>query len=365
MLLNSATSIQNLHTLVPKTVSWRSPSNIALVKYWGKFGVQYPCNPSISFTLKNAFTETSLSYRAKKADEIQKNISLDFSFEGEKNDLFANKIIAFFEKITPIFPFIKQLHFKIKSHNSFPHSSGIASSASSMSALALCLCDLENQLFKTLQNKDIFLQKASYIARLGSGSAARSVYPKMALWGKLETEANSSNDYAIVFNNSHDIFKNFQDTILIVSKVEKKVSSRAGHALMNNNPYAETRYKQATQHLQTLLVALSKGDLDTFIQIVENEALILHALMMCSTPSFILMQPNTLTIIQKIRAFREETKLPICFTLDAGPNVHVLYPKNIAPEIKVFIKNELEQYCENAYIIEDEVGNGAERIVNI
>ena len=87
--------------------------------------------------------------------------------------------------------------------------------------------------------------------------------------------------------------------------------------------------------------------------------------MMCSTPSFILMQPNTLTIIQKIRAFRAETKLPICFTLDAGPNVHVLYPKNIADKAMSFIKNELEQYCENAYLIEDEVGNGAEKLVNI
>ncbi|MGB1204870.1 MAG: diphosphomevalonate/mevalonate 3,5-bisphosphate decarboxylase family protein [Chitinophagales bacterium] len=364
MLLNSATSIENINELVPQTVCWQSPSNIALVKYWGKFGEQYPCNPSISFTLKNAFTETSLSYRAKTASEMQKSISLNFSFEGKKNDLFAKKIVAFFEKITPIFPFIKQLHFAISSNNSFPHSSGIASSASSMSALALCLCDVENQLFKTLQNKVFFIQKASYIARLGSGSASRSVYPKMALWGKLETLEQSTNDYAIVFNNYHNVFKDFQDTILIVSKAEKKVSSRAGHALMNDNPYAETRYKQASQHLQTLLEALSKGDLDVFIQIVENEALILHALMMCSTPSFILMQPNTLTIIQKIRAFRAETKLPICFTLDAGPNVHVLYPKNIADKAMLFIKNELAQYCENAYIIEDEVGNGAEKMVN-
>ena len=327
MLLNSATSIQNINEIVPQTVCWRSPSNIALVKYWGKFGEQYPCNPSISFTLKNAFTETSLAYRARTNNEMQANVSLDFSFEGEKNVLFANKIIAFFEKITPIFPFIKQLHFNINSYNSFPHSSGIASSASSMSALALCLCDVENQLFQTLQNKDIFLQKSSYIARLGSGSASRSVYPKMALWGTLASESKSSNDYAIVFNNLHDKFKDFQDTILIVSKAEKKVSSRAGHALMNGNPYAETRYKQANEHLEKLLVALSNGDMNTFIQIVENEALILHALMMCSTPSFILMQPNTLTIIQKIRAFRAETKLPICFTLDAGPNVHILYPK--------------------------------------
>lgn len=152
-------------------VGWQSPSNIALVKYWGKRGKQLPQNPSISFTLSECRSETFVTF--EKADRF----GFRFFFEGKENPAFGAKIEKFLLENQVFFPFINQLHLMVESCNTFPHSSGIASSASSMSAFVMCLLDIENQIV----SQQFDFQKASYFSRLASGSAARSVYPKMAL----------------------------------------------------------------------------------------------------------------------------------------------------------------------------------------
>lgn len=355
-------------------VGWASPSNIALVKYWGKKGKQIPQNPSISFTLSECRTETFIEY--EKADRF----GFSFFFEGKENPAFGAKIEKFLLDNQAFFPFINQLHLKVDSRNSFPHSSGIASSASSMSAFVTGLIEIENLLigqsaFRQAQRPSlakvpepvegpINMQKASFFSRLASGSAARSVFPAMALWGKTETYEGSSDEYVVSLSEYiHPVFKTFHDSILIVSDETKAVSSRAGHALMEGNPYAPARYAQANENTKNLLVALKSGDLDTFINITESEALQLHALMMCSNPSFILMKPNTLNIINEIRGFREETKIPLCFTLDAGPNVHLLYPESEAEKVEQFINDNLAAYCVDNKWIADHVGDGPKKLL--
>ena len=149
-------------------VSWKAPSNIALIKYWGKHGNQLPRNASFSFTLDTAYTETTIHYTAKQNDD--KAIAIKFLFEGKEHPKFTEKIEQFLKSIVPFFPFLPHLSLTIHSHNSFPHSTGIASSASSMAALALCLTSIENELDGGL-SPALFFEKASKIARLGSGSA--------------------------------------------------------------------------------------------------------------------------------------------------------------------------------------------------
>ena len=335
-------------------VKWQSPSNIALVKYWGKKGKQQPQNPSISFTLQQCRTETAVFF--EKSDRF----SLDFSFEGKPNEAFQAKIEQFLLEQRDYFPFLDQLDLHIQSKNTFPHSSGIASSASSMSALVSCLLDIESAANGT---GVVDKTKASYFSRLASGSACRSVFPKMALWGATEAVKGSSDDYAVSLENEiAPVFKDFRDSILIGSDAQKTVSSRAGHALMDTNPYAATRYATAKQNVAMLMNALRTGDLETFIRITESEAMQLHALMMCSEPSFVLMKPNTLTIIESLRNFRKEMDIPLCFTLDAGPNVHVLYPAQYAEMVERFIMDELESYCNEGQWIPDNVGDGASRL---
>ena len=340
-------------------VGWASPSNIALVKYWGKRGKQLPQNPSISFTLSECRSETFIEF--EKAEKF----GFHFFFEGKENPAFGAKIEKFLLDNQAFFPFINQLNLKVESRNTFPHSSGIASSASSMSAFVMCLMEVERSLNLSKGRPiDKDLQKASYFARLASGSAARSVFPKMALWGATEAHEGSSDEYAVsLADDIHPVFKTYHDSILIVSGESKSVSSRAGHALMEGNPYAPARYAQANENIKNLLPALKSGDLDTFINITESEALQLHALMMCSNPSFILMKPNTLNLINEIREFREETKIPLCFTLDAGPNVHLLYPEQEADKVEYYIKNVLADYCDRERWIADRVGDGPKKLL--
>jgi len=117
------------------TIEWTSPSNIALVKYWGKFGDQLPKNPSVSFTLKHAVTNMKLELFSKDPGTV----TVEFLFDGKQNQKFQDKIQKYLEKEKNLFPWLERFHLKLTSSNTFPHSSGIASSASSMSALCLCL----------------------------------------------------------------------------------------------------------------------------------------------------------------------------------------------------------------------------------
>ena len=339
-------------------VGWASPSNIALVKYWGKKENQIPQNPSISFTLSECRSETFIEY--EKAGKF----GFQFFFEGKENPSFGAKIEKFLLDNQAFFPFINQLNLKVESRNTFPHSSGIASSASSMSAFVMGLIEIERSLSLSKGRPvNMDLQKASYFSRLASGSAARSVFPKLALWGQTEAYQGSSDEYAVSLENDiHPVFKSFRDAILIVSGETKSVSSRAGHALMEGNPYAPARYAQANENIKNLLSALKSGDLDTFINITESEALQLHALMMCSNPSYILMKPNTLNLINEIREFRHESKISLCFTLDAGPNVHLLYPDSEVEKVEYFIKNVLVKYCDQGRWIADKVGEGPKKL---
>ena len=341
----------------PGSVTWRSPSNLAIIKYWGKHGVQLPKNPSLSLTLSSSFTDTMLEYKPKESGD--RNISLEFTFHQEANEPFREKLVKFLESVTDIFPFLRQLDLTVRTGNSFPHSAGIASSASSMSALALCLCSLEEELFNTLDDDVEFDRKSSFVARLGSGSACRSIFPAAALWGQTGEVEGSSDLFALpMADQVHDIFKDFHDDIMIVSTAAKSVSSRAGHSLMDSNPFADARYADAKRKMHFLLEAMKKGDLETFGRIAENEALTLHGLMMSSNPSYILLKPNTLEMIERVRRYREETKHPIYFSLDAGPNLHVLYPGEIIHEVRVFIDEELKPLCEEEDYLQDWVGEG-------
>jgi diphosphomevalonate decarboxylase len=213
--------------------------------------------------------------------------------------------------------------------------------------------------------KEYFYQKASFLARLGSGSACRSVKGNLVVWGHHAEIENSSDLYGVAFPSKvHDNFNNYQDTILLVDKGEKQVSSTIGHDLMHNHPFAEQRFAQAHHNLSALKKALETGNQSEFIKLVESEALTLHAMMMTSLPYFILMKPNTLEIIHKIWNYRNQTNIPICFTLDAGANVHVLYPENGRAAVLQFITTELVGYCQNGQYICDEIGFGAIETIN-
>ena len=322
-----------------KVVKYRCPSNIALVKYWGKKdgGVQLPANASISWSLSDLFAETTMI--ATPSNQTQ----LVFKYDGNPKPSFEPKILDFLTRIAPFSDFVNQHSFEIDTINNFPHGTGIASSAAGFGALALCIADLEGQ-FEVGSNE--FYQRASFFARLGSGSACRSLYAAPAVWGEHNDVQDSSDLFAVPFEGHiHESLQNWKDCVLIVDDGEKKVSSTAGHSLLKNHPYAEARFKQAQKNIGNILQFMQQGNVSDFIALVESEALQLHSMMMSSIPYFTLIRPGTLAIMEEIWTFREETNLPIAFTLDAGANVHLLYSSEIEEQVINFIHNKLLVNC--------------------
>ena len=334
---------------------WQSPANIALVKYWGKREPQLPTNPSLSITLSQSVSQTTVKFW----ENINRDPLLVFRYDERPEPSFEPRVARYLESILPHLPFLKHFSLEVDSFNTFPHSSGISSSAAFMSSLALSLCQIERWIEGNYLLDDAFRQKASLCARLGSGSAARSVYGNFVIWGHADFIAESSDEYAIPWPEPvHPVFDNYHDAILIMSSARKSLSSSAGHALMNNHPYASQRYLNAHQNLKRLTGILKSGDLEGFVTLVEQEALELHGLIMSSPGGPVLMEPQTLTAIRTIRQFRKETGCQIAFSLDAGPNLHLLYPQANREQVVKFISDQLAGLCEKSQWIDDQAGAG-------
>lgn len=129
---------------------------------------------------------------------------------------------------------------------------------------------------------------------------------------------------------------------------------------MNDHPFAEKCFEQAEENIGKLVNILKNGDLDAFMQLVKYEALTLHGMMITSTPYFILMNSKTIEVINELWKYRDKTKILVCFTLDAGANVHILYLEQYAQEVEKCIENTLINFCENGNYILDKVGLGAQ-----
>lgn len=352
------TKKNNLHG----EVAWESPANIALVKYWGKLPGQLPMNPSLSFTLRESVVRIKMKYFLGAGSPAGLR---SFNLNGKVNPSFQGRISKYIQAMQAHYPFLHNATLDIESQSTFPHSAGIASSAAAFSALALALGSIEVELAGS-HNPDgeAFLRKASFAARLGSGSAARSLFGGFTVWGKSTLFPKASDDFAVKIpeNEIHPVFRNLHDSILIVDDSEKAVSSSAGHALMDRHNFRESRISQAEKNLGHLMFALKNGDEQNFAAIVENEALTLHGLMMSSRPGYILMKPGTIALIDKIRDFRNKQNIYICFTLDAGPNIHLIYSDKDAEKVRPFIQQELLPLCVNGRWMDDGEGAGPQRL---
>ncbi len=368
-------------------VGWESPANIALVKYWGKRPGQLPMNPSLSFVLKESVVRMNVEYtfRDKGATGLRA-----FTLNGSPNPGFQKRIGAFIDTLSSYFPFLHGMHLSISSESTFPHSAGIASSAAAFSALALNLCSIEREVTGTIDidcldvsldralldsfntgrshsldtigelNDAGFILKASYIARLGSGSACRSLQNGFVAWGNSTLLEGSDDRYAIRVGGDHvdPVFNTLRDAVLIIDDTVKMVSSSAGHALMNHHAYRQSRILQAVNNLEQLLWSLKIGDEPLFFSVIENEALSLHSLMMSSNPGYILMKPQSIEALERISAFRNHYGINIGFTMDAGPNIHLIYFERDSHIVKEFIRKELAKCCLDNRWIDDGMGKG-------
>lgn len=341
------TLLNNLKDLIPQSfeTQWISPANIAFVKYWGKKGHQLPANPSLSMTLKDCVTQTRVAFHP--GDSLTVELFLDH----KKEDRFGLKIQNYLETLLPELPWLSKLSIKIETQNTFPHGTGIASSASGLSAFALCLTDYIHTI-AGIQDQELFFRRASFLSRLASGSACRSVYGNFTTWGEI------SDEYASSFEVHKDLAR-LKDIVMVVSGKEKSVSSRAGHDRMKEHPFAQARFVQAKTNFDHMVGALKAGDMNRAGEILETEALSLHAMMMTSPESYTLFLPHSLSGMDLVRQFRRDSQIPLYYTLDAGPNLHLIYPEAFESKVQAFVQNELSPFAEK--FIYDGVGEGPRR----
>jgi diphosphomevalonate decarboxylase len=325
--------------------SWKSPSNIAFIKYWGKLGNQIPANPSLSMTLSECYTQTKVQF------EDSPELIVEVLFNGEMNHQFSQKILSYLTSLPDLR--LQKVKYIIETKNSFPHGTGIASSASGMSAFALCLTDFLYFL-DGLSVDDHFFSKASHLSRLGSGSACRSIYGGFTTWGK--SHLSDSSDEVAIPLGVHPFFKSLKDSVLVLDDQEKRVSSTAGHHQMKDHLFSEARFSSAKINFKGMVDSLKAGDWEVVGKILEKEAYQLHAMMMTSPEPYFLMRPQTLSCIELITDFRNQTHIPLYFTLDAGPNLHLIYPESFAVKILTFIEHELLPLSKK--VIHDFCGQG-------
>ncbi len=220
----------------------------------------------------------------------------------------------------------------LKTNNTFPHSSGIASSASSMACIAKMLSEIYQ-----LKDRNVI----SSFARELSGSACRSVSSGWNLWGQTDLIPGSSQEHSVVINERiHPGHHTLQNWIFVCSQKVKSLSSSEGHKLMENHIFLPSRIESTHSRLKLMLNLLEIAPSREFFEIVEKEALELHALMMTSHSPFILLEPESLSLMSKITNLRKQG-INCGYTLDAGSSVHLLFPKD---QLELMKRNYQEHY---------------------
>jgi len=279
-------------------------ANIALTKYWGNAddALRIPANDSISLTLDRTRTVTSVSFRPDlKRDEV---VVDDRRLSGAGRERVVRHLDLFRDLAGTTW------RAQVVSHNNFPTGVGIASSASGFAALAVaCAAAL---------GLDLTARDLSRLARRGSGSAARSIFGGFVL-----LHAGPRDEEAFAEALYDPDWWTICDLIVILSRAEKGVSSTSGHRLARTSPLHPARVARVAALNERLRRALAERDFAALGEVAEEDALLMHAVMMTSRPSLLYWLPETMAVMHRVRRWRNEG-LPAYFTIDAGPNVHVL-----------------------------------------
>jgi diphosphomevalonate decarboxylase len=208
---------------------------------------------------------------------------------------------------------------EVISANNFPSGAGIASSASAFAALALA--------GSKAAGLDLTEPELSRLARRGSGSAARSIPG-----GFVEWQAGAGDEDSYAFSIAPPDHWDLVDCIAIISAEHKKTGSTEGHASAGSSPLQAERVADAPRRLDLCRKAIAERDFPALASIVELDSDMMHAVMLSSAPPLDYRQAPTLAVMAEVRAWRE-AGLRACYTVDAGPNVHVLCPGVDAAEI--------------------------------
>ncbi len=309
-----------------------APSNIAFIKYWGKRDPlkQWPANSSLSMTLKNSCTKTSAELNSLDVDE--------FIFLGKKIDSRSHENHKIFKHLRLIKEVFKQNKgLKISSENNFPHGCGIASSASGFAALTLAsvsaLTGAKN--FEDLNLLGFSRSKLALLAKQGSGSAGRSLFGGFVKWN-----AGATPDEESILQKFNEKHWDLSDLIIIVSEEEKKYSSTDAHQLVWESPLFEPRLAGLPRKIATLEEAIQKQNMERLGDLIEAEALEMHAVALSGAEKVNYFLPQTVQLLSWIRRKRESSGFPAWFTMDAGPNIHLICQTKDLEQVKKTLTSE-------------------------
>ncbi|MBI4096185.1 MAG: diphosphomevalonate decarboxylase [Candidatus Levybacteria bacterium] len=316
-----------------------APSNIAFIKYWGRKDevLRLPENGSISMNLSNLLTTTTVEFNSSfKEDEIIIN--------GQKEENAGSRAIKHLDRIRSLAKI--NLKAKVVTRNNFPTGTGLSSSASGFAALTVAA--------SAAAGLNLSKKELSILARQGSGSACRSIPDGFVEW--LDGDTNeTSYGVSLYPENYWDI----ADVVAVVSKNKKEVSTTEGQKLAGSSPFFPTRLSKIKEKINLIKKYLQEKDFKNFGELIEAEALELHAIMLTSTPSLIYLLPGSLKIMHLTKKWRAEG-LQVYFTVNTGQDIHLICEKK---DVKVLVKKlkEIEDvqktiinYCsKGAYLTGD------------
>ena len=289
--------------------------NIAFIKYWGNRddALRLPVNGSVSMNLAALRTKTSVTFR----DDLKDGDVLTVNGQ-EVTGASLNRAAKFMDEVRRLSG--EERFAEIVSENNFPMGAGIASSASAFAALALA--------GSAAAGLDLSERDCSRLARMGSGSACRSVPGGFCEWLYGSGDADSVS-VSIAPAEHWDL----TDLIAVISGEHKKVGSSAGHGMAATSPYQSARVADAPARIEKCRAAILNKDFAALAEVSERDCLLMHAVMMTSTPPLLYWEPASIALVKGVKAWREEG-IPCFCTLDAGPNVHILCPSEAADEIR-------------------------------
>lgn len=287
--------------------------NIAFIKYWGDQdpALHIPSSGSISMNLEGLFSHTTIGFDEQlPGDEL--------ILDGQPVQGSALERVSRFLDLVRAMAGL-EVYARVESENNFPAGAGIASSASAFAALSLAAVQAAGL--------DLDEQQLSQLARRGSGSACRSIPGGFVEWRAGQDDSSS---YAVSIASPGHWALN--DCIAVVSLEHKETSSRQGHALAETSILQDTRVTDANRRLDICREAILERDFNAFAEIVELDSNLMHAVMMTSQPRLLYWQPATLSVMQAVIEMRS-SGVPVCYTIDAGPNVHVLTTAEDVPKV--------------------------------
>jgi diphosphomevalonate decarboxylase len=325
-----------------------APSNIALLKYWGKQAgqQQWPTNPSISLSLSTLQSTTYAEVLPTGSEHL-------VQFNGEmctRNFPDTHKIFLHLDRIASIIGSSKKL--RITTANSFPTACGIASSASGFAALTIAALAAytEAPRLEALASSHGWTREAlAALARLGSGSACRSLWGGIVTW--LPGPSAQEQKVGQLYPSS---YWDLCDTVVLVSHGKKPTSSSAAHEHAWSSPLFAPRLAGFAEKYAAFTAALAARSMTLLGPLIEQEALEMHAVMMTATPSTHFFSTATAELLRWVRSLRQREGLALYFTLDAGPNVHILGEYSQQLRLHRLLKTEQAEYS----FLFDRLGEG-------